>query len=285
MVFSIVYLLTLGGPIREATAKRPTTSSFLQTEKGASKGRSGMVPGLYSAATALDSSERNHEIVSHNLAHANVPGYRSRGVAFETFDRALADAGQSVAGEGLHGTAVERGFSNFQTGPVQHTGNPFDVALTGDGFFVVQGPQGPLYTRNGTFTLTNGGELRTQDGRQVLGTAGPITLPENAQEITVGRDGTIFADGSQIGQLQLARFSNPSVLEPVGTTLFAAPAGTAPEPLADGRVQQGYREGANVQVVNEMVSMIAGMRHFEASQRALRTISESIQLNTRPTQA
>jgi flagellar basal body rod protein FlgG len=252
--------------------------------KFAQAGKGGiMLRGLYSATTALLAADDNHEVVAQNLAHADVPGYRRQGASFTTFAQALAqvDPNRTLSEEDLYGTAASRFYTNFDTGPMQVTGNPLDVAANGDSFFVIQGPDGPLYTRNGSFTLNNQGQLLTKDGRTVSGTAGPITIPPNASNIVVATDGTVSADGVPLGQLRLARFPDPTVLERVGTTLFRAPPGVQPQ-AGTGTVLQGYREGSNVQVVTEMVSMIAGMRHFQASQRALRALSESLQLSTRP---
>ena|SRR5438034_55603 len=241
-----------------------------------------MIRGLYSAATALNVADQNHEVVADNLAHLNVPGYRKHGVAFQTFDRALSDATGTNSSEGIKGTQVAKHYRNFETGPVEFTGNPLDVTVNGSSFFVIQGPNGPLYTRNGTFMLGPNGQLQTKDGRAVTGTGGGvITIPPSAAEIAIGKDGTISADGIRIGQLQLASFPDPNALVPVGTTLFAAANGVQPQ-TGTGTVQQGYREGANVKVVNEMVSMIAGMRHSESAQRALRSLSDTLQLSTRP---
>jgi flagellar basal-body rod protein FlgF len=241
-----------------------------------------MIRGLYSAATAMNVADQNHEVVADNLAHLNVPGYRRHGVAFQTFDRALSEATGEDRAEDLHGTQIAKHYRNFELGPVAFTGNPLDVAVSGDSFFVIQGPNGPMYTRNGTFTIGPNGQLQTRDGRVVSGTGGgAITIPPSAAEITIGTDGTISADGARVGQLQLASFQDPNLLVPVGTTLFSAPNGVQPQ-TGTGTVQQGYQEGANVKVVNEMVSMIAGMRHAESAQRALRSLSDALQLSTRP---
>ena len=239
-----------------------------------------MIRGLYNAATALDAGAQNQDVIAHNLAHVNVPGYRRRGLTFETFDRALAQANPQLARPDL-GTRVAEGYSAFEPGTIAFTGDPFDLAIEGNGFFVVQGPNGPLYTRNGTFTLNAQGGLQSRDGRPVLGAGGPITVPTTAAAVNVLPDGTVQADGATVGKLQVARFANPNALVPVGTTLFDA-AGAAPTEAGAGSVRQGYREMSNVQAINEMVTMIATLRYHEAAQRALRAISEAVQLNTRP---
>jgi flagellar basal-body rod protein FlgF len=240
-----------------------------------------MIRGLYSAATALDVAQQNHEVIAHNLAHANVPGYRRRGVAFETFDQSLGRASSTQASSDIIGSRVSSVYHGFEAGPIHLTGNPLNVALEGDGFFVLQGRNGPLYTRNGSFKLGANGELQSSDGLPVRGTGGPIRVPPNTAEIAIAADGTVSADNTAVGQLQVARFPDARELVRVGTTLFEAPAGVQPQ-AGTGQVRQGYLEGANVQVVNEMVAMIASSRRFESAQRALRALSQALQLSTRP---
>jgi flagellar basal body rod protein FlgG len=237
-----------------------------------------MIRGIYSAATALDSASQAQDVVSHNLAHAATPGYRRRGLSHETFDRVLSRAANTGP---LMGTQVSQGYTVFRPGALQQTGNPTDLALDGDSFFVLQGPDGPVFTRNGAFRRGAGGELQNQSGLPVLGTVAPVVIPANASRITVGRDGTVQADGAAVGQLQLARFSNAERLISNGTTFFRDP-GNAGRGTGNSPVLQGYREASNVEPANEMVAMIAGSRYFEAAQRALRALSDSIQLNTRP---
>ena len=239
-----------------------------------------MIQGFYSAASALDVASRNHDVVAQNLAHANMPGYRRRTIAFQSFEQALSAAYPN----GTRTTSspqVSRVRTVFEPGNYQITDAPLDLALQGNGFFVLQGPQGPLYTRNGVFTLNGEGELRSMDGLRVAGTGGTITIPPGARIITVREDGAVNADGAEVGRLEIAEFQNPNVLRPVGTTLFEAPAGVQLQP-GTTTVQQGFRESSNVQVVDEMVQMIAGMRHYEAAQRALRTLSDAIELDTNP---
>src|SRR5579862_1390213 len=138
-----------------------------------------MIPGLYSAASALNGLAQNHDIVAQNLAHATTPGYRRRGLAFET---AQGAANNQAAGR--LGTQVSKLYSDFSSGSMQYTGNPLDVAVHGDSFFVLAGPNGPLYTRNGTFELNAKGVLQSKSGFAVQGISGPITIPPNAGNIT-----------------------------------------------------------------------------------------------------
>jgi flagellar basal body rod protein FlgG len=237
-----------------------------------------MFRGIYSAATGMDAAMRHQEITADNLAHLSVPGFRQRGLSFETFDRALV---QAAAGQGAAGTQIARGYTDFTPGGLQHTGTSLDVALSGDGFFTIQGPEGPLYTRDGVFQRGTRGELLTTGGYAVLGSRGPISVPPNATSITIGNDGTVASDGVPLDRLRLTSFSDPRKLIPAGTTLFEAPADADPR-TSTATVVQGAREQSNVQPANEMVELIRETRFFEAAQRAARALSEAVQLVTKP---
>jgi flagellar basal body rod protein FlgG len=240
-----------------------------------------MIRGLYSAATALNAVSQNQELVSENLANASVPGYRRHGLIFEVLPPESGTA-PTPAGAELRGTRAAGGYTNFDAGPIQYTGSSLDLALSPNVYFVLDGPGGPLYTRNGTFRRSAGGELQSHSGLAVRGVGGRgIVVPPNAAQITVSQDGIVLADNVEVGRLQLAEFRDPSVLERAGTTLFQGPQGPPPQP-GTFKVEQGYREGSNVQVVNEMVSMLTGMRYYEAAERALRALGEAVGLNTKP---
>jgi flagellar basal body rod protein FlgG len=237
-----------------------------------------MFRGIYSVATAMNAAAQSQEITAYNLANATVPGYRTRGVQYETFNRVLDSSASDLP---ALGTQIARGFTDFTSGGLQQTGEPLDLAVKGDGFFVVQGPNGPMYTRDGAFRRTPRGEVLTTGGYPLLGRRGPLVLPAGALDVSVGPDGSVRADGNPLDRLQLVSFQNPKALQPVGTTLFSAPA-EAGLRESTGGVVQGAREGSNVQPANEMVNLMAGLRYFEMSARAMRTISEAVQLITRP---
>jgi flagellar basal-body rod protein FlgF len=243
-----------------------------------------MLPGLYSAASALNGFEQNQDVLAQNLANASTPGYRRRGLSFESMSPAARDsAGPQKQGQ-LSGTRTGKVFSSFEPGHMLYTGNPLDVAVKGDSFFVLEGPKGPVYTRNGGFQVGPKGELQNKSGLPVSGASGRITIPPNVVQISIAENGDVIADKTVVGKLRLAEFTDLKSLTPVGDTLFAADPGVAPL-QGKGKVEQGYREGSNVQVVNELVSMIAGMRQYEAAQKALHSLSDAVQQNTRPQQS
>jgi len=235
-----------------------------------------MFQGVYSAATALDTAAHSHEVISRNLAHVNVPGFRRRQIAVEQFAPQQAESDQ--VGNNIYTQMV-----NFTPGHAESTGRNLDLAINGDGFFTVEGPDGPLYTRNGVFHLNADSQLVTTDGRPVLGNGGPVVFPPGTTplDISISNTGSISVQGTPFAQLNTVTFADNQQLEPVGTTLFRAPDSLE---ITDDQVliQTGARESSNVSAVNELVNLIVASRYFESAQRALTMISDTIHYNTNP---
>jgi flagellar basal body rod protein FlgG len=226
--------------------------------------------GIYSAAGGLNAASQQQDSIAHNLAHAMKPGYRREIVRFDSY----------APVEQLQGPATSV-HTDFVPGVQEFTGNVLDVALNGPGFFSILGPSGPLYTRSGVFQLNSQGQLVTQDGLPVEGTAGPIALPQGAGRIEILPDGVVVADGNQVDQIKVVAFQNMQDMQRVGSSFFQ-PTPNASLSLTLPEVRQMYRENGNTTLVSEMVQMISGARLFEASQKALTQMSETISLNTRP---
>jgi flagellar basal-body rod protein FlgF len=241
-----------------------------------------MLRGIYNVASAMESAARNQETVTENIVHATTPGYRRQGLLFDATTVSAPQA-QNASSSARANSRGNQAFNYVEMGPLQQTNNPLDVAVSGNAFFAVNGPNGPLYTRNGSFELDSRGQLRTRGGGYAVRGegGGAITLPPDTGTITIGRDGSISANGAQVGKLQLSIFAQPQSMRRVGTTLFE---GDAPQtaPADSVRVEQGYREGSNVQPVQEMVSMVMGMRYYEAAAKALQALSDAVAQNTRP---
>jgi flagellar basal-body rod protein FlgF len=235
-----------------------------------------MLQGYYSAATAMRTALQNQDILAENLAHAPVPGYRRQALSFEAYVAPSEPSSSAAPAQALHGTKLAQSYTTFTPGDYQHTGNPLELAIQGDGFFVLNGPNGPLYTRNGQFQLDINGQLVSHNGYAVNGSGGPLRIPQNSATITVGQDGSVQAGTTQVGQVRVVSFADPRQLVRAGTTLFEAPAGVRPQ-ASTASIRQGYRESANVQVVQEMVQMISGMRQYEAAAKALRSLSDAMQ--------
>ena len=243
-----------------------------------------MIQGLYSATSCLTAAARQQDVIADNLAHATVPGFRARGLAFSTYEASGPTPQASSSVGQTRGTDSSREFISFQAGEYQQTGNPLEMAVKGEGFFSLQGPSGTVYTRNGSFELNAEGRLQSKSGLAVNGTGGPITIPPGTARVNVGSDGSVSADGASVGQIGVTTFADPWQLVRVGPTLFEAPAGSGPQPSQAAQVLQGYREGANVGVIKEMVNLIAGSRYYEAAAKALRTLSDTLQQRTQPQQ-
>jgi flagellar basal-body rod protein FlgF len=233
-----------------------------------------MLRGLYAAATGMEAAANAHEVTSRNLAHASVPGFRKMLSTFEAMKNPHAETRE----EQLAGTESKTPAFDFTAGPLSRTDAPLDMALDGDGFFVVNGPQGPLYTRAGTFQLDGQGQLVTPDGLAVKSASGTITIPPNTpvSQVVVGPDGTVRAGKEELGKLEIRRFDNPQALRSVGATLFDAPSQLAPQP-SQARVVQGVREMSNVSAVSELVNLIAAQRHYEMSQKAATAMDRAAQ--------
>lgn len=238
-----------------------------------------MLTGLYSAGTAMEAATRHHEVVAHNLAHAHMPGYRRQLVRHASFESALQEEMQGSVNRQAMGTSSSEVVTDFTIGSMSRTDHALDVALQGPGFFVVEGPQGPLYTRNGAFQLDATGQLVTIDGLPVQGSGGPITIPTDvpSNAIEIAQDGSISAAGSRLGKLQIVDFEEPQRLTKAGITLYAAD-GLAPQEV-DTPLLQGMREGSNVSPVQELVELINAQRRQEAAQRSMTLLSESISKN------
>lgn len=242
-----------------------------------------MLSGLYAASTALHAAETSHEVIARNLAHVNVPGFRRAIASYEEFDPVFEKTGTSSEQVSTVGTQLQDVRFDFQQGTVQQTGRKLDVAINGDGFFELTGPNGPLYTRSGVFFLGEGGTLVNTDGNPVVGQGGPLAIPAgtSVNDIQIDGQGRIAVEGFEVGQLKLVAFADNSRLIPEGTTSFVATADLAAQ-ASKAVLQQGAREMSNVSSVHELVRMIAGLRHYEASQKALQTIGDSIHHVTDP---
>jgi len=237
------------------------------------KGRAfAMFNGIYSSASAMEIESLRHEIVANNLANVNSPGFRRTLLAISSREGNLAT--------GLRGGKPAETHVDFTQGPIMDTSRTLDVAISGDGFFVVETPDGPRYTRNGSFHMNSESQLVTGQGYPVTG-GGPISIPGDVaiSTVTIGPDGTVRGNGSELGKLDIVKFADNSVLKPTKSSMFEAPENAATEP-SDAVLMQGSLEGSNASIVHEMVAMIIGMRHFEAAQQSLKSISDVVQQYT-----
>jgi flagellar basal-body rod protein FlgF len=215
--------------------------------------------------------ERQLGVVANNIANVTTTGYRSDTAIFEEYLASNARDDDFAGRDTRLSFVVDRAtIHDFTQGPVERTGNPTDVALSGtNAFFVVQVNGNELYTRNGNFQINNQGQLVTSEGNQVIGTNGPIVFQPGDQDISIARDGTITVrEGnntnvdSRRGKLRVVSFDQPQTLQKQGANLFSAPNGANANPAPNAGVHQGSIEKSNVNGVSEMAKMIEVMRAY-----------------------
>ncbi|MCZ8072511.1 MAG: flagellar basal body rod protein FlgG [Burkholderiales bacterium PBB2] len=255
-----------------------------------------MIRSLWIAKTGMEAQQTQLDTISNNLANVATNGFKRSHAVFEdliyqnlrqsganTTEQTQLPTGLQV-GLGVRPVASARIYSQ---GNLQQTTNNLDLAIKGNGFFQVQMPDGTTaYTRDGSFQLDSAGQIVTNNGYTVLP---GITVPANALSVSVGNDGTvsITVPGTPapqtLGQIQLANFVNPAGLDPKGQNLFSetASSGTpnagAPNANGLGSLQQGYVETSNVNVVEELVSMIQTQRAYELNSKAVQTSDQMLQ--------
>ena len=255
-----------------------------------------MMRSLWTAKTGMEAQQTQLDAISNNLANSATNGYKKSRVVFEDLMyQNIRQAGansseQTTLPTGLQvglGTRAVANVRSFTQGNLQQSSNPLDIAVQGNGFFEVQMPDGTTgYTRDGSFQLNAQGQVVTNNG--YLLNPG-ITVPANAQSVTIGNDGTVSvtlpgsAQPQTLGQIALASFVNPAGLDPRGGNLYAesassgAPQAGAPGSNGLGSLQQGMVEGSNVNVVEELVAMIATQRAYELNSKAITTSDQMLQ--------
>lgn len=215
-------------------------------------------PG-YIVLSRLSAQLRATQVLANNLANADTPGFRAERPVFASYiNRAR---GQGMGGEVAY--SVDRAnWRDTQPGPIATTGNPLDVALRGDGFFVLETPNGERFTRAGRFTLDPTGRITDSDGNAVLDPRSqPITLAPGDSRIEILGDGTVRSENGVVGQIRVVRFADPQKLRAEGTRLFSAE--DPPEEVPKPQLVQGAVEGSNVSAIGEMTRLTEEVRQFQ----------------------
>lgn len=249
-----------------------------------------MLRALHTAATGMDAQQRKIDTTANNIANVNTTGFKSSRAEFqELLTQQIRPAGQ---GQGPVGVDVGLGVKtaattkSFSQGALEATENPLDVAIEGSGFFQVQNPQGELlYTRAGNFKVNQDGELVTAEGMRLVPN---VVVPQDATSISIERNGTISVmlpgdtQPVELGQLELATFTNPAGMKSLGRSLFAPTQAsgdamiTRPGEQGSGELSQGFLEGSNVEIVTEMIDMIVSQRAYEINSKVIRTADEML---------
>ena len=227
--------------------------------------------GLYSAAAGMAAQQRRLEAVANDLANLNTHGYKHARVSFR-------DLVYNAAGTGA-GSAAEISGRSFSQGSLEQTGQPFDLAIDGEGFFQVRRPDGTLaLTRDGSFHVDARGQVVTAGGAKLVP---PITLPKgvSAGDVRIAADGTVSAGNRRIGHIQVVQVASPESLEPAGESMFRLTAASgAPRGAGDARLIQGSLEGSNVDMGDAMVDMMDSQRAFQLTSRAIQMQDQMLEV-------
>lgn len=228
-----------------------------------------MLIRLQNSYASMNEMAQHQERIANNLANAGTVGYRrdrSFTVALnERLDAELAPRTDRITTQ----------WADSAQGPLQSTGNPYDFAINGEGFFVMSDPGtgAERYTRAGRFTPDAEGMLRDAAGYQVEGEGGPIQIPPDAASIEVRQNGEIHANGQQIGKLRIVTFADPLGLRRLDGAAFDAN-GMEPLEVEEPAVRQGFVEQSNVDALHEMTDMITHFRLFETQQKSIQTTDQ-----------
>jgi flagellar basal-body rod protein FlgG len=255
-----------------------------------------MLRSLWISKTGMEAQQLQLDSISNNLANVATNGYKKSHAQFEDLiyqnlrQSGAASSDQTQLPTGLQvglGVTPVASARDFTQGSLQQTGNNFDVAISGNGFFQVTMPDGTTaYSRDGAFKVDANGQLVTSNGYAIQP---GITIPAQAQSVTIAADGTVTATlpgqatPASLGQIQLASFANVGGLDPKGENLYAetassgTPTAGAPGSNGLGKLQQGFVETSNVNVVEELVSMIQTQRAYELNSKAIQTSDQMLQ--------
>ena len=255
-----------------------------------------MINSLWISKTGMEAQQTQLDVISNNLANVSTTGYKRANAVFEDLMyQNLRQVGANSTEQSQLPTGLQLGLGvrtvatsrSFSQGSMQQTNNQFDLAIKGNGFFQVTQPDGTIgYTRDGSFQVDAQGRLVTSSGLPV---ANGITVPATATSVSISSDGTVSATLSgnatpqNIGSLAIVNFINPAGLEPLGENLYAEtaasgqPNGGTAGTNGLGTVMQGFLETSNVNVVQELVSMIQTQRAYEMNSKAIQTSDQMLQ--------
>ncbi len=248
-----------------------------------------MVKGLYTAYTGMLNEQHRMDTLTNNLANTDTTGFKKEGATAQSFHDVLGVRIKDTSDWNIPkkmgtlnmGVKIGENYTDYSQGAFKQTDNTFDLALSGKGFFAIEftnkaGETSVKYSRDGAFTLTKEGTLVTKDGDFVLDVNGNhITIDPMAQ-VQIDRAGNIYVDGENAAQIQVTDFENYDYLAKYGENLYDPVEGATQQP-AEAQVYEGYLEASNVETVSEMVEMISVSRQYEANQKIIQTMDESLE--------
>lgn len=250
-----------------------------------------MLKGLYTAYTGMINEQNRMDTLTNNLANASTVGFKKEGATSQSFDSILTVKikDQSVGvrnvqriGHNNPGVKIGENYTDYAQGSFRVTGNTYDLALSGSGFFAVEftnkaGETSTMYTRAGQFTLNKDGYLVNEDGDYVLSTQNRRIQLNTLIDSSILSDGTIEQNGVPVARIQVTDFEDYNYLKKYGETYYQ-PVEGARTTTADAEVKSGYLEMANVQIVSEMVNLIAITRAYESNQKIVQTYDDTLEV-------
>jgi len=233
-----------------------------------------MIRGIYAAGSGMLAETTRTDVIANNLANVNTAGYKKDIAVCKDFRSMLIQRindgpNRPTIGSLGVGAVVDEVATIHTTGGMRQTGNKYDLAIEGAGYFVIETPAGERYTRNGSFTRSSQGELVTQDGYRVLGQGGAIQMGDPESKVYIAEDGRIFVDDAETNTLRIAVFADEKQLVKEGGSLFAPGAGQQADEAEVITVRDGYIENSNVNAVAEMVNLITAYRAYEINGKAV----------------
>ena len=250
-----------------------------------------MVRGLYTAWTGMSNEQKRLDIISNNLANSATVGYKKEGVTNQSFDEVLTmrvrdnsnKAGDSsMVGTMSLGVKLGEVYTDYSQGSLRETGNTYDLSMEGNGFFTLSvvdknGNENTRYTRSAQFVMDKERYIVDVNGNHLVSESGKLQVPTDAGKVMIDVDGSVYADGQLVDKLVVKDFEDYDYLKKYGDTMYSAEQG-AQEIDAKGSVRQGFTEQSNVNVVNEMVNLIAITRAYEANQKVIQSIDGTLEL-------
>ena len=250
-----------------------------------------MLRGLYTSYTGMLNEQYRMDIMSNNLANADTTGFKKEGSTSQAYSEVMAVKIKDLTenpntprrlGNMSLGVKIGETYTDFSQGSLRDTGNTYDIALGGSGFFNIEftsksGETSTKYTRDGGFTITKEGYLVTKDGDYVLGENGRIQLSTTAGTTVFDRNGDIYQDDRLVASLKISDFEDTNYLTHYGETMWDVKEGAVETEAEDPDVRQGYLEMSNANVVKEMVNMITISRQYESNQKMLTTFDETLE--------
>ena len=246
-----------------------------------------MSTGIYTAMLGARAQEHALETVNNNLANVNTPGFKRQDTMFRAIHNDASKIADPIQGPDIHSPVrflpddriagvVEERFTQFDQGSLKQTGNAFDLALEGDGFFVLQGENGPVYTRNGSFTLQPDGTLTAAGGSPVLDDQNqPIRVPDSAAQVSITPEGDVQVGGATLSKLAIVRFDDPRLLQRSGNSEWTLMSPQLqPQAVGNPNIHQGWLESSNVNPVSTMTLMVKTSRIFELNSKIIQAYKQ-----------